>query len=256
MTGFGKFLVGAAVTSLLAWGSVAISGDKMIDGIEGDAKTAFAGMSLPGTSAADVAMQRDPLARFALVSGTYDDATKDSIRDTLLAVPGVSKVLFTADRGSDGAGDGADAAGAGAGAGAAAPADEAAVAECQTGVDSIMDGKSINFASGSANISADSNQLLDSLADSIKACPGMTVAIGGHTDATGSDAVNQPLSQARADAVASALTERGVGADAITATGYGSSQPKVEGANSAANAANRRIEFTLSAANAATAEGE
>lgn len=240
MTGFGKFLVGAAVTSLLAWGANALAGDDYINGLEGNAKTAFAGLGLGEMG--DVTMQRDALSRTAIVSGTFDEATKEKIRAELLAVPGVGWVKFADD---------------GAAAAAAAPAaTEEEVATCQTGVDGIMEGKTINFASGNATIDQASLGLVDTLATALKDCAGMTVAVGGHTDATGSDAVNQPLSQARADAVAAALTERGVEAGRVTATGYGSSQPKVEGMSAEANAANRRIEFTLSAGTAAPAQGE
>lgn len=235
MTGFAKFLVGAAATSLLAFGAHQMGGPNYIDGLEGDAQTAFAGLSLP--DGASVSMLRDPLSRIAVVEGDYDDATREKIRAALMAVPGMAGVRFT--RGGDGdAGN------------QIAAAKPEAVTNCQTNVDQVMAGKVITFNSGSAYMPDSSIAIVDEVAGALKDCAGLNVAVGGHTDATGSADINQKLSQARADAVATALAERGVAAERITATGYGSTQPKVEG--DGANEANRRIEFTISAAN----EGE
>jgi OmpA-OmpF porin, OOP family len=111
-------------------------------------------------------------------------------------------------------------------------------------------------------ISASSNALLDGIAAALAPCAGTTVEVGGHTDPSGTPGTNQTLSEARAQAVVTALTGRSVPAERLTARGYGSSQPKVEGRGAAADAANRRIEFRVAAAGAspaaapAAAEGE
>ncbi len=71
--------------------------------------------------------------------------------------------------------------------------------------------------------------------------PTAKVEIQGHTDSTGSDRINNPLSQARADAVAAVLVnEYGISADRITAKGYGSSQPVADNATVEGRAKNRR----------------
>jgi OOP family OmpA-OmpF porin len=145
---------------------------------------------------------------------------------------------------------------------AAAPASEApataeAVKVCQQGVDGVIKGKTINFASGGANISADSLTLIEAVATGLKDCQGTSIEIAGHTDLTGGDAANMALSQSRADSVAKALIERGIPANRLVAKGYGESKPLEAAMTSAANAKNRRIEFhvaTSAAPAAAPAE--
>lgn len=131
-------------------------------------------------------------------------------------------------------------------AGAAAPevpATAEAVKVCQQGVDAVIKGKTINFASGGANISAELLTLIELVASGLKDCQGTSIEIAGHTDLTGGDAANMALSQSRADFVAKALVERGIPANRLVAKGYGESKPLEAAMTSAANAKNRRIEF-------------
>ena len=239
MTKFTKFLVGVGATSLLAWGAHAMTGENYIAGLESRASAALQGGDFAGV---DLAMARDPLARVAVLSGITDPAARARAEAAVLAVPGISAVRW------------ADAAAADA---AAAPAASVAeVAACQQDVDATMQGKVITFNSGSAYMPDSSLAVVDEVANAIRDCAGMAIAVEGHTDASGSAEVNQTLSQARADAVSAALATRGIAADRISATGFGSSQPVTPG--DGYNAANRRIEFKLGAgaAAAAPAEGE
>jgi len=249
MTGLAKFLVGAAATSLLAWGAHALTGEDYINGLEGNAQEAFAGMD--AGEGATVAMARDPLARTAIVFGVTDQAEQDRIRAELLALPGIGAVSFADGAYGDAAGSDGD------GEDAAAAAAVAAVAECQSDIDEVMAGKVINFRSGSAYMPDTSLAVVDEVAAALSNCPDLAVTVEGHTDATGSVEVNTTLSQARADAVAAALTERGVEATRVSSAVLGSSEPVVEGMTVEANAANRRIEFELASGTAAPAdEGE
>jgi OmpA-OmpF porin, OOP family len=155
-------------------------------------------------------------------------------------------------------GNAADAVGAGTATTAAAPAAEAPasaekVASCQTDINTLMTGKTINFQSGSAYLAADSNAVIDELAKALTPCAGTKVEIQGHTDLRGNADLNQGLSQQRAETVMKVLTEKGVPADRLTAKGYGATQPLENAMNSAANAKNRRTVFAVSAANAAPA---
>ncbi len=237
MTGFGKFLCGAAVTSLLAFGAHVMGGDGYIDGIEENARAA---LTVGEHDGIDLNMARDPLARVAVLSGTDDPDARAAIEETVLATPGVASVRWI--------GDAAEAAEA-----AEAPSAEA-VASCQGEIDAVMEGNSINFASGSAAIDASSGELIDGVAGVMSGCSGMSVAIGGHTDSTGNADANMALSQARAEAVATALVERGVAGESLSTAGFGSTQLKV--ADDGANAANRRIEFTFSVPSDATVDSE
>jgi len=251
MTGLAKFLVGAAATSLLAWGAHALTGDDYIAGLQTKAQAALDG---GGMSGVNLAMAHDPLARIAVLSGVSDPAERARIEAAVLAVPGIAGVRW-AD--GDGAVPAAPAAAAPA---AAAPAAAAAVAACQDDVNTVMAGKVINFNSGSAYMPDSSLNVIEEVAGALRDCTGMTIAVEGHTDSSGSAAINQTLSQARADAVAAALAQRGIAAGRVTATGFGSSRPITPG--DGANAANRRIEFKLgsgavaAAPAAAPAEGE
>ena len=67
--------------------------------------------------------------------------------------------------------------------------------------------------------------------------------IEGHTDSTGTDALNQPLSERRAQAIVDQLVKDGVAASALTAKGYGSSRPIADNATPEGRAKNRRVEF-------------
>jgi outer membrane protein OmpA-like peptidoglycan-associated protein len=73
-----------------------------------------------------------------------------------------------------------------------------------------------------------------------------TIIIEGHTDSTGSDAINQPLSQRRAARVREYLVSQGVPASKMTAIGYGSSRPAVPNDSEANRALNRRVQLEIS----------
>ena len=104
----------------------------------------------------------------------------------------------------------------------------------------------IHFDTGSANISADSQDILKKAAEAIKQAPaGTKIEVGGHTDNTGNAAANQTLSEARAAAVSKRLGELGVNADMLNSKGYGQDKPVADNATEEGRAQNRRIEFTV-----------
>jgi OOP family OmpA-OmpF porin len=89
---------------------------------------------------------------------------------------------------------------------------------------------------------------IEKLADFLKRFPNTEVEIGGHASNVGTPAYNLALSQRRADAVANVLvTSFGIDRSRVKAVGYGITKPKVSGRSKAANAANRRIEATVTA---------
>ena len=103
----------------------------------------------------------------------------------------------------------------------------------------------ILFASNSSALTSAAAGNIDELAATLQKYGDTNVTIDGHTDASGSDAINQPLSQRRAQAVANELTAKGVDNSRITATGYGSSQPVADNTTVAGKAANRRVEVAI-----------
>lgn len=72
------------------------------------------------------------------------------------------------------------------------------------------------------------------------------IFIQGHTDSSGSDSINQPLSERRANRVREFLISQGVSASRLTAVGYGSSRPAVPNDSEANRALNRRVQLEIS----------
>ncbi len=104
----------------------------------------------------------------------------------------------------------------------------------------------ILFASGNATLADEAKASLIPFATSLKNNPLTDVAIYGHTDNTGSDAVNQPLSEKRAIAVKEFLVALGV-TNKISAQGLGSTSPVGDNATAEGKKANRRVEINITA---------
>ena len=114
---------------------------------------------------------------------------------------------------------------------------------CESELLGVLAERTIRFEESSAEFIPGSEQLLDELATAMRPCVGAIVAISGHTDTSGSPQVNRALSQDRAQIVRQELIARGIPAQNLRATGYGSSRP-VAGLDPA-DPANRRIEFRV-----------
>ena len=86
---------------------------------------------------------------------------------------------------------------------------------------------------------------LDSVATVLKTYPDSTIIVSGHTDTSGNDAINNPLSVNRANAVKSYLESEGISSSRIASRGYGSKQPIASNATAAGRAQNRRVEIAI-----------
>ena len=133
------------------------------------------------------------------------------------------------------------------------PATAEQVTSCQTQVDATIKGKVVQFDSGTAVIKVESQPLIDEMAKVLTPCQGTQIEVAGHTDLTGNDAANLRLSEERANAVVAALVAKGVPNTRLIPKGYGETKPAMQGTGAAANAANRRIEFAVTAAGTAPA---
>jgi peptidoglycan-binding protein ArfA len=103
----------------------------------------------------------------------------------------------------------------------------------------------IKFQTGSDKLSNDGVAQLGPVVSAVKACPDVKLTVIGHTDNTGSDAINVPLSENRAKAVAAYLVSQGVSAGSVTSKGEGSSQPVAGNDTEAGRAQNRRTEIKV-----------
>jgi outer membrane protein OmpA-like peptidoglycan-associated protein len=102
----------------------------------------------------------------------------------------------------------------------------------------------LSFDIGRADIKPALRPVLDQFAQGLD--PNMRVRIVGHTDSTGNDAINDPLSVQRATSVRNYLGDRGVSASRVEVSGRGSREPVADNGTEAGRAMNRRVEIFLS----------
>lgn len=268
MNGWAKFCIGGFASALLGWGYHSAGGGEGFIG-QLSARTEAAIGDAPVTVEFG---SKDTLSRIATLSGAIPLAERDAIKAKVKAVSGVAAVRWAED--TDGAAasisnrdiaaDGEEIAGTAASeAGdaqtddaaqsqiAAPPATSAAISKCQGKIDALLESRNITFRSGSAYLSGSSQKLLDDLAAVLKPCAGTNVEISGHTDASGSKAINQSISTERANRVRAALVERGIAETRLSAKGYGAAKPRI--ANNPSAAGNRRIDFSITST--ASAQG-
>jgi outer membrane protein OmpA-like peptidoglycan-associated protein len=100
-----------------------------------------------------------------------------------------------------------------------------------------------SFDVGRAAIKPQMRPVLDQFAQGLD--PNMRVRIVGHTDSTGSDAINNPLSVDRAQSVRDYLAARGVAPTRVVTEGRGSREPVADNNSDAGRAQNRRVEIFL-----------
>ncbi len=117
--------------------------------------------------------------------------------------------------------------------------------ECITQISALTEERKITFDPGSASITADTQPVVDDIADVLKKCPDLKILIAGYTDSQGREVMNQQLSQQRASAVLDALRLRRVPVSSFEAKGFGEADPIATNESEAGREANRRIEFSL-----------
>ncbi len=100
----------------------------------------------------------------------------------------------------------------------------------------------VSFDTGRYDIKPNLRPILERFATTLNQNPVTTVTIIGHTDNTGSDAINDPLSVNRAAATRDYLVARGVSASRIAIDGRGSREPIADNYTAAGRAQNRRVE--------------
>ena len=117
--------------------------------------------------------------------------------------------------------------------------------ECVAQIGTIIGGRKITFEPGSATLDLSAKDILDELAELLKLCGEFPLEIQGHTDSQGREAMNEQLSQDRAQSVLNALRDRRVLTASYRAKGYGEVNPIATNDTEEGREANRRIEFRL-----------
>src|SRR5262249_53965389 len=109
-----------------------------------------------------------------------------------------------------------------------------------------LDSKSIRFDFDKANIKPEYRDILNRIAGILMTLKGYSIAVYGYTDDVGTQAYNLQLSQRRAEAVRDFLVQTGISPAMITrAQGFGKADPRAQGDNEQARAANRRVEIGI-----------
>ena len=103
----------------------------------------------------------------------------------------------------------------------------------------------ISFDTGRADIKTNLRPILDQFAQGLAGQPNTEIRIVGHTDSTGSDTINNPLSVNRASSARDYLVSRGVDSRRIQIDGRGAREPIADNNSDAGRAKNRRIEIFL-----------
>ncbi|MDR2622930.1 MAG: OmpA family protein [Dysgonamonadaceae bacterium] len=120
-------------------------------------------------------------------------------------------------------------------------------------VESVNDGQAIKvtfdsgilFATNSSTLNQASKNSLTQFANTLKSHPDTDVHIYGHTDSTGSDKINIPLSNERAGSVEKFLLGQGISSARMTFEGLGSSQPVADNGTVTGRQQNRRVEVYI-----------
>lgn len=98
----------------------------------------------------------------------------------------------------------------------------------------------LRFATNSPDLTAEDRSALDRI---VPCLAEGRFEVGGHADASGTDSINEPLSEARARSARTYLVSRGVDAARLEARGYGSSRPIADNSTPEGRARNRRVEL-------------
>ena len=104
----------------------------------------------------------------------------------------------------------------------------------------------VSFDTGRADIKSNFRPILERFAQTLNDNPSATVSIVGHTDSTGSAAVNDPLSVERAAHTRDYLSQRGVSPNRIMIDGRGEREPIASNDSESGRARNRRVEIYVS----------
>ncbi|MCO6146835.1 OmpA family protein [Flavobacterium sp. NRK1] len=115
------------------------------------------------------------------------------------------------------------------------------------GIKITLGENSVNFDLGKSTLTSTAKANLDKIIPVFNEYPDTDIQIVGHTDSSGSDELNQKLSEQRAASVKAYLTGKGINSGRIVTMGRGETEPLVENTTKENMAKNRRVEFAITA---------
>ncbi|MFZ3340849.1 MAG: OmpA family protein [Terriglobales bacterium] len=110
----------------------------------------------------------------------------------------------------------------------------------------IVSMSDVLFDTGKYSLKPGAREKLAKVAGILLAYPSLNIEVGGYTDNVGTDAMNQTLSENRADSVRDYLVQEGVLTNSVSAKGFGNTLPVASNDNSAGRQQNRRVELVVS----------
>jgi outer membrane protein OmpA-like peptidoglycan-associated protein len=110
----------------------------------------------------------------------------------------------------------------------------------------IVSMSDVLFDTGRFSLKPGAREKLAKVAGILLAYPGLNIEVGGYTDNVGGDAMNQTLSENRADSVRDYLVQEGVATNSVSAKGFGNTLPVASNDSSAGRQQNRRVELLVS----------
>lgn len=119
------------------------------------------------------------------------------------------------------------------------------IATLRARIQTLLATTRLQFQLNTADLTAESLEVLNQIALLLNEAPDIQVEIQGHTDNTGSIATNRKLSQLRAESVQRYLIQRGVAGARLSAVGYGPARPIATNFTYEGRVTNRRVEFSL-----------
>jgi len=110
----------------------------------------------------------------------------------------------------------------------------------------IVSMSDVLFDTGKYSLKPGAREKLAKVAGILLAYPGLNVEVGGYTDNVGGDAMNQTLSENRANSVRDYLVQQGVASGSVSSKGFGNTLPVASNDNSTGRQQNRRVELLVS----------
>jgi len=110
----------------------------------------------------------------------------------------------------------------------------------------IVSMSDVLFDSGKYSLKSGAREKLAKVAGILLAYPSLNIEVGGYTDNVGGDAMNQTLSENRANSVRDYLVQEGVASNSVSSKGFGNTLPVASNDNTAGRQQNRRVELLVS----------